>query len=222
MTERSIVTRRNTPRSRKNPSARRSALVALETIDLEVPDRLGQMIEARVARLSKEEQRVLEAASITGMTFSPRVNAANTNLHQACFEEICETLARRHAIVRALGTRQFPNTAISSRYEFIHAMYREVLYLRQSPGRRATLHRRIGGRLEELFAGRVGDVAAELAWHFEQGFDHDRAARYQRLTTQGAAMHAIYGISSDPTGTDAAGFPRSATRAFFGGIRVTF
>jgi hypothetical protein len=103
--------------------------VALETIDLEVPDRLGQMIEARIARLSKEEQRVLEAASITGTTFSPRVNAASANIHQACFEEICETLARRHAIVRFLGTRQFPNTAISSRYEFVHAMYREVLYL---------------------------------------------------------------------------------------------
>jgi DNA-binding winged helix-turn-helix (wHTH) protein len=161
--------------------------VALETIDLEVPDGLGQMIEARIARLSKEEQRVLEAASITGTTFSPRVNAAGTNLHQASFEEICETLARRHAMVRSVGARQFPNAAISSGYEFVHAMYREVLYLRQPPGRRATLHRRIGGRLEQLFADRVGDVAAELAWHFQQAFDYDRATRYQRLTMEAAA-----------------------------------
>jgi predicted ATPase len=161
--------------------------VALATIDLEVPDNLAQMIEMRIARLSQEEQRVLEAASITGTTFSPGVNAAGTNLHQASFEEICETLARRHAIVRSVGARQFPNTAISSRYEFVHAMYREVLYLRQAPGRRATLHRRIGARLEELFADRVGDVAAELAWHFEQGFDSGRATKYLRLTTDGAA-----------------------------------
>jgi DNA-binding winged helix-turn-helix (wHTH) protein len=166
--------------------------VALETIDLEVPDSLGQMIEVRIARLSQEEQRVLEAASITGTTFSPGVNAAGTNLRQASFEEICETLARRHAIVRSVGTRQFPNTAISSRYEFAHAMYREVLYLRQAPGRRATLHRRVGRRLEELFADRVGDVAAELAWHFEQGFDYGRAKRYQRLTTEGAAHGDVY------------------------------
>jgi predicted ATPase len=45
--------------------------LALETIDLEVPDSLGQMIEMRIARLSQQEQRVLEAASITGTTFSP-------------------------------------------------------------------------------------------------------------------------------------------------------
>jgi predicted ATPase/DNA-binding winged helix-turn-helix (wHTH) protein len=166
--------------------------VALETIDLEVPDSLGQMIEVRIARLSQEEQRVLEAASITGTAFSPGVNAAGTNLQQATFEEICETLARRHAIVRSVGTRQFPDSAISSRYEFAHAMYREVLYLRQAPGRRATLHRRIGRRLEELFADRIGDVAAELAWHFEQGFDYGRATKYQRLTTEGAAHGDVY------------------------------
>jgi hypothetical protein len=59
-----------------------------------------------------------------------------------------------------------------------------VLYLRQAPGRRATLHRRIGERLERLFADGIGDVAAELAWHFEQGFDYDRATRYQRARLQ--------------------------------------
>jgi len=35
---------------------------------------------------------------------------------------------------------------------------------------------------------RVGDVAAELAWHFEQGFDYGRAARYQRLTMEAPRM----------------------------------
>jgi hypothetical protein len=114
------------------------------------------------------------------------VNAAGTNIRQASFEEICEALARRHAFARSIDARQFPNKAISSRYEFVHAMYREVLYLRQAPGRRATLNRRIGRRLEELFADRVGDVAAELAWHFEQGLDQARATRYQRFTTDAA------------------------------------
>jgi predicted ATPase len=111
------------------------------------------------AYLPLEEQRVLKAASITGTTFSPGVNAAGTNIRQASFEEICEALARRHAFVRSIDARQFPNKAISSRYEFVHAMYREVFYLRQAPGRRATLHRRIGRRMEELFAGQVGNAA---------------------------------------------------------------
>jgi len=176
--------------------------VALETMDLEVPDSLGQMIEMRIARLSQEEQRVLEVASVTGTTFSPGVNAVGTNLHQASFEEICETLARRHAVVRCVGARQFPNAAISSRYEFVHAMYREVLYLRQAPGRRATLHRRIGERLEELFADRVGEVAAELAWHFEQGFDYGRATKYRRLATEGAGHTDAYSTRNVPRRAD--------------------
>jgi predicted ATPase len=146
-----------------------------------VPDNLGQMIEARIDRLSRQEQRVLEAASVTGTTFSPNVNAAATDLATDTFEEICEKLSRRHGIVRPVGARQFPNATFSSRYEFVHALYREVLYLRLPPGRRAALHRRIGDRLEVLFGDRADEVAPELAWHFERGFDHERAARYQRV-----------------------------------------
>jgi predicted ATPase len=161
--------------------------VPLEEIDLEVPDNLGQMIEARVGRLSQEEQRVLEAASITGTIFSPSVNAAGTNLGPDAFEDLCETLSRRHGIVRPIGAQQFPDGTFSSRYEFVHALYGEVLYLRQAPGRRATLHRRIGERLEKLFADRADEVAPELARHFEEGFDYVRAAKYQRLAAEAAS-----------------------------------
>ena len=158
----------------------------LEEIDLQVPANLGQMIEARIVRLSQEEQRVLEAASITGTTFSPGVNAAGTDLGVDAFEELCGRLSRRHGILRSIGAQHFPDAGYSSRYEFAHALYREVLYLRQAPGRRATLHRRIGERLEALFAERLNEIAPELACHFEEGFDYARAARYQRLAAESA------------------------------------
>jgi DNA-binding winged helix-turn-helix (wHTH) protein len=153
----------------------------LEEIDLEVPESLRQMIEVQIERLTTEEQRVLEVASITAAGFSPGVNASAANLDPERFEELCEELSRRYQVLRPVGTLRLPDGAFSPRYEFAHALYREVFYRRQSPGRRAKLHRNIGHRLETLFADHLNDVATELAEHFEAGSDWPRAVKYLRL-----------------------------------------
>jgi predicted ATPase len=59
----------------------------------------------------------------------------------------------------------------TERYEFVHALYRQVLYERQLPGRRARLHRQIGERLEAMYAQRMEKVVPELAYHFERAAD---------------------------------------------------
>ena len=61
MTERGLI-------SRENGEWR--LRVALKEIDLEVPESLRQMIEAQIERLSPEEQRVLEVASLRSISGS--------------------------------------------------------------------------------------------------------------------------------------------------------
>jgi hypothetical protein len=63
------------------------------------------------------------------------------------FESLCETLSRRQQMVRRVGSRQLPDGTISQCYEFAHALYRDVFYRRQAPGRRAKLQRRTGERI---------------------------------------------------------------------------
>ena len=160
--------------------------IPLEEIDLEVPESLRQMIEVQIERLTIEEQRALEVASITVTAFTARVNASAANLDPEHFEELCEELSRRYYIVRSAGSMQFPDETFSPRYEFAHTLYREVFYRRQSLGRRAKLHRNIGQLLETLFASRLNEVAAELAHHFEEGSDWLRAVKYLRLVAETA------------------------------------
>jgi predicted ATPase len=102
------------------------------------------------------------------------------------FEALCETLARRQHLVRAAGAQQFPDGCVSQRYEFVHALYRDVCYGRQAPGRRAMLHRRLGERMEGVFATRLSDVASELAHHFAAGAAWARAVTYLRLVADTA------------------------------------
>ncbi len=155
--------------------------VPLTQIDLAVPDDLRRMIEAQLERLAPEEQRVLELASVAGNSFSAAVINSEAAVDPQMFEELCEDLSRRHQIVRWTGTEHFPDGAMSERYEFVHALYRQVLYDRLPAGRRARLHRRIGERLEALHSQRTDEVAPDLAHHFEAAADWPRAVEYLRL-----------------------------------------
>ena len=155
--------------------------IPLVRIDLEVPESLRQMIDAQIERLGADEQRTLEVASVAGQSFNPLVSAAAANLDGESVDSQCEALARRGLFVRFAGTQDLPDGTIAQRYEFLHALYREVFYERHAPAHRAMLHRRLGERLEALYATRLNDVASELAHHFEHGSDWLRAVTYLRL-----------------------------------------
>jgi len=164
--------------------------VPLETIDLEAPESLRQMIELQIERLSEEEQRVLEAASVAGVLFSTAVGAV-VDMAVERFEDSCERLSRRHQMLR----RSYPEPSADGiapdryecvQYEFLHALYREAFYRRQSPRRRAELHLHMGERLEALHAQRLSDVASELAHHFERARDWRRAIKYLQVAADTA------------------------------------
>ena len=155
--------------------------VPLAQIDLAVPDDLRRMIEAQIERLSLEEQRVLELASVAGASFSATAISLAADVDPQTFEDLCEDLSRRHQIVRWAATQYLPDGTIAERYEFVHALYRQVLYDRLAPRRRARLHRRIGERLEELHPELTDEVVPELAHHFEAAADWRRAVEYLRL-----------------------------------------
>jgi tetratricopeptide (TPR) repeat protein len=160
--------------------------IPLEEVDLQVPETLRQMVEVQIDRLTAQEQRALEAASIEGAAFECISCAAATATEPQHFEDLCENLARRDHIIRRLDAYQFPEGTISTRYQFVHVIYGEVLYGRIAPGRRAKSHRLIGERLETLYSGRVEEIAAELARHFEEAADWVRTVKYLCLAAQTA------------------------------------
>src|ERR1700723_889112 len=140
----------------------------LEQIEFEVPDDVRHLIEAQLERLSVRDKSALELASIAGAAFSASVIGAAADIDSSSLEDLYEELSRWHHIVKWAGTQSHSDGSVTERYEFVHVLYRQVLYDRQSPGRRARLHHQIGERLAALYAQRIEDVAPELADHFEQ------------------------------------------------------
>jgi predicted ATPase len=144
------------------------------------------MLALQLDRLPPEAQRLLEAASVEGVAFTAASVAAGVAGDVVTTEEHCERLAQRQQFLRPAGTVTWPNGTVTGRYEFIHALYQNVVYQRIAAGRRIRLHQRIGACLEEAYGVNAGDMAAELAMHFAQSHDYPRAISYLQQAAENA------------------------------------
>jgi predicted ATPase len=157
-----------------------------------VPDGLAQMIELDIARLTPHEQRMLEAGSLINAAFPAWAIAAALAEDDSEIEEACDGLARRVYFLKRAGEDELPNGTHSAFYVFAHGLYREVLYERQAATRRAKRHVRIAERLEQLFSGHTGNVAREIAFHYEAAGDWQRAVSALRDAANHAQLRQAY------------------------------
>lgn len=173
------------------------ALVApLPGIALGAPETLWRLVEEQAERLTPDERTLLAVVSVTGVEFSAAVaSVGGLDPHEG--ESLCQALARRGQFLRSAGIAEWPDGTVAGRYAFIHALYRQVFYARVSPGRRVTLHLRMGERLEQAHGARAGEIAAELAMHFELGRDPARAIRYRIQAGERALSQHAYREAAD-------------------------
>jgi len=152
-----------------------------------VPDGLAQMIELEIDRLSAQEQRILEAGSLTNIAFPAWAVAAALEEDPAEVEDACDALAHRLYFLERGGEDELPDGTRSAFYVFAHGLFREVLYQRQPAARRAKRHTHIADRLGQLFTGRTANVEREIAFHYEAAGNWQRAIG----ALLAAARHAL-------------------------------
>ena len=152
-----------------------------------IPDTLRQLIERQVERLSEEDIRALEVASIVGIEFAVAEAATGLQGDVEALEFQYERLAHTGQFLRTEGVAEWPDGTLSGRYSFLHAVYHEVVSARVGEARRMQLHRRIAERKEAAYGERTREVAAGLAVHFEQGREYAKAVQYRRQAGEAAA-----------------------------------
>jgi len=157
-----------------------------------VPESLTAMIHQNLETLNPEEQLLLEAASVAGREFVASVLASGLGWAEEETELRCAALARQGTFIRDSGVLEWPGGGLSSRFRFIHVLYREVVYGRVPAGRRSRLHRVIGMELEKAYGAEAHANANQLARHFQYGGDHPRAIRYYRLAAEQALRRSAH------------------------------
>jgi tetratricopeptide (TPR) repeat protein len=164
----------------------------LEEIEPVVPETLQQLLEVQFERLSQRQQRVLSNASVAGDSFAVSVIASTLELNSDTVEELCDGLAKKEQFIQSTGIYEFPNGRASTQYEFRHSLYREFLYSRLPIANRSKLHRRIGEQLEALWTTGMVEAASELALHFEEGREHEKAIKYLMRSAESATRRFEY------------------------------
>jgi len=151
-----------------------------EGLELGVPDDARRLIATQLEHLSPADRALLEAASAAGTEFAAPTVAAALRCGLEAVEARCEALAHAHRVLRSAGSSEWPDGSVALRYAFPHELYRQAVYEGLSTGTRQRLHRRIGEALEAAHGERAGDIAGELADHFQRGADLRRALHYLR------------------------------------------
>jgi class 3 adenylate cyclase len=140
---------------------------------LQVPATVQAMLAARIDRLSPEDKRLLQVASVVGkdVPFA---------LLQAIAELPAQTLRggldRLQAAEFLYETSLYPEVE----YTFKHALTHDVAYRSLLHDRRRALHARIADAIERLYRDRLAEQVERLAHHALRGEVWDRALTYFR------------------------------------------
>ncbi len=154
-----------------------------------LPEEVRAIFIARLDRLAKEVQQVVQAAAILGREFEVRVLA---HMLRADLEgaEVPAALAGQ---VLAAEQEAIWAALTELRYLFKHLLLRDAAYEMQLKARRRELHRLAAEALERLYGGDLAPHYGEIAYHYEaacrQGLEAVRgpACHYLELAGRRAA-----------------------------------
>ena len=108
--------------------------VPLATLRLEVPDDLREMIRFQFHGMGPKDSSLLEAASVSGATFTAGEIVQAIDGEQRAVERGCEHLARTHRFLRVADDDAPPGERAARQYAFIHALHQQVVWDRDPRG----------------------------------------------------------------------------------------
>jgi len=139
----------------------------------EVPATIQDIIRARIDRLEEPVKRTVQAAAVIGREFGLRLLTRISEMAQEV-QGYLETLKHLELVHE---TRFFPELE----YIFKHAVTQDVAYQSLLGQRRKELHGAIARAIEELFADRLEEQAAILAYHYARSENQEKTVEYALL-----------------------------------------
>ncbi len=140
------------------------------TAEVEVPETLEKVIQARLDRLPQPERSTLQAASVIGRRFAYRVlgaiASANGDLSDHLLHLQQADLVRERARIPELE------------YIFKHVIVQEVTYGTLLREQCSHLHRQVAETLIELFPERIDELHGTLGRHYKEAGEAELAAEH--------------------------------------------
>ena len=144
-------------------------IITAPTEEIGIPSKVHDVITRRIARLRREQRKVLDVAAVCGYFFNPDTLSRVLALDIADVLQTLVEIEQRHKLIRSAD----------SAFEFTHHKIREVMYVNLPGGLRRVYHLRTASCLEQALAERVSDgYVADLALHYVEGGAPEKAFEY--------------------------------------------
>jgi ABC-type oligopeptide transport system substrate-binding subunit/transcriptional regulator with XRE-family HTH domain len=155
-----------------------------------LPARVEAVIEQRIGRLAETLRDLLAVASVEGETFTAQVVARLQGLElRPLLHQLSQELQKRHGLVRDLGEIEVAGQRLA-RYQFGHGLFQQYLYHSLGQAERRLLHGEIAAALEAFYGDQKEHVAVQLAHHYTEAGQGDKAVPY--LLQAGDRARALY------------------------------
>ncbi len=143
-----------------------------------LPPRVEGVVAERLARLERQQRDILTSASVEGAEFHTQVLSRLLEMNERdLVRELSREIEKRHQLVQE-ATEVRLGRQILSRYRFSHSVFQQYLYNDLTRAERRISHGDIAAALEQLYAGHEADIAAQLAHHYDEAGDAERAIPY--------------------------------------------
>ncbi|HEX9869732.1 MAG TPA: AAA family ATPase, partial [Candidatus Tectomicrobia bacterium] len=166
------------------------------TIDWQtLPAKVEGVIGKRIDRLNDGLRELLAVASVEGELFTAEVVAQVQHLPlRQVVRDLAQQMDKRHHLVREQGDLRLGGRRLA-RYQFVHALFQQFLYQELGDAEKRLLHGEVAHALEHLCAGQTDEISAQLAWHYDQADENDKAIDYlivagERAVRAGAPREA--------------------------------
>ncbi|HEX2488740.1 MAG TPA: tetratricopeptide repeat protein [Blastocatellia bacterium] len=144
----------------------------------DLPDNVKAVIRERIARLSQDLRDILTCGSVEGEHFTAEVVSRVRQVEELHLAgKLTEELERQHRLVEPEGEVRLNRKKLHI-YHFVHTLFRQFIYDELSGMQKQLLHLAIGKTLEELYDADAKVIAAQLARHYIEAADEEKAIRY--------------------------------------------
>ena len=142
-----------------------------EVAKIEFPETVKSVIKARISRLDDDCQNVLTMASFVGNDFAFEALCGVTSIEEDKLLELMEKILKTGLVKEKVIRGQ-------DVYSFADIIIRDVVHEEVSHLRHKKLHGVVGNALEKAYASKIDEHFGELALHFLECGDKEKALGY--------------------------------------------
>ena len=164
----------------EQPDTKTSSWQLVADIDLNLPAGIMELLKERIRLLNTELRNIITGASVEGEDFSAQTIEKLFAIDRMLLLDDLGQLERKFNLIKERGSEQI-STVLFDFYRFAHRFIREYVYQNEIPApKRREMHRRLGECLEAIFGDRE-PIAAQIARHFREAMEPERAVDYMLM-----------------------------------------